>query len=53
VLIALYLDPELLVNIQAPVLLISGDKDDIKLEHTVALYRALPNAQLSVIPNST
>jgi pimeloyl-ACP methyl ester carboxylesterase len=49
----LYLDPELFVNIQAPVLLISGDKDDIKLEHTVALYRALPNAQLSIIPNST
>ncbi|MBK8344466.1 MAG: alpha/beta hydrolase [Bacteroidetes bacterium] len=47
------IDPELLVNITAPVLIVSGDKDNVKLAHTVAIYEAIPNAQLSVTPGTT
>ncbi len=47
------IDPELLVNITAPVLIVSGDKDNVKLAHTVAIYEAIPNAQLSVMPGTT
>jgi pimeloyl-ACP methyl ester carboxylesterase len=35
-----------------PVLLISGDRDVVTLEHTLAMYRALPNAELCVLPGT-
>ncbi|HUP54792.1 MAG TPA: alpha/beta hydrolase [Methylomirabilota bacterium] len=45
--------PEITVDdlrrITRPVLLISGDRDVVTLEHTVAMYHALPDARLSVI----
>lgn len=40
----------LLSNIEQPVLLVSGDRDAITLEHTLLIYHALPNAQLCVLP---
>jgi pimeloyl-ACP methyl ester carboxylesterase len=39
-----------LARVSRPVLLISGDRDLVTLEHTLAMYHALPDAQLAVIP---
>lgn len=46
------LSPALLAKIQAPVLVMSGDHDAILLDHTIALYRALPHARLCVLPGT-
>ena len=48
-----HIDLALLERVTAPTLILSGDHDLIRLEHTVAIYEALPNAQLAVFPNST
>lgn len=42
----------LLANISQPVLLISGDRDAITLEHTLKIFHALPDAQLCVLPGT-
>ena len=31
----------------------AADADAISLEHTLEMYRALPNAQLAVVPNAS
>ncbi|RZJ66035.1 MAG: alpha/beta hydrolase [Flavobacterium sp.] len=41
-----------LSEIKAPVLVIGGDHDMIRPEHTLAIFRALPNAQLWIMPDS-
>ena len=46
-------DDDALINIQAPVLFVIGDKDQhIPVETAVALYRLIPNSDLAVIPNA-
>jgi pimeloyl-ACP methyl ester carboxylesterase len=47
------IDIELLNNIEAPVFVVCGDNDEVKLSHTIEIYNALPNAQLSIIPAAT
>jgi pimeloyl-ACP methyl ester carboxylesterase len=42
----------LLAKISQPVLLISGDRDAITLEHTLKIFHALPDAQLCVLPGT-
>jgi len=42
-----------LAKIASPTLLISGDDDVISLEHTVSLYRAIPGAELAVVPGTS
>jgi pimeloyl-ACP methyl ester carboxylesterase len=42
----------LLSKISQPVLLISGDRDAITLEHTLKIFHALPDAQLCVLPGT-
>jgi pimeloyl-ACP methyl ester carboxylesterase len=42
----------LLAKISEPVLLISGDRDAITLEHTLKIFHALPDAQLCVLPGT-
>lgn len=42
----------LLAGISQPVLLISGDRDAITLEHTLKIFHALPDAQLCVLPGT-
>jgi len=43
--------PQDLAAIQAPTLLVNGDRDEIiPLEQTLGMYRALPNAQLAILP---
>jgi len=38
--------------IQVPVLVVSGDQDSIPLDHTIEIYKALPKAQLLVLPGT-
>ncbi len=42
-----------LKKITAPVLLLSGDNDIIKEEHTVEMYQNIPNAQMCIFPGET
>ena len=39
--------------ITAPTLVMAGDDDLIRLDHTCALYEALPAGQLSILPGSS
>jgi pimeloyl-ACP methyl ester carboxylesterase len=42
----------LLAKISQPVLVISGDRDAIRLEHTLEIFHALPDAELCVLPGT-
>lgn len=42
----------LLAKITVPVLVISGDRDAITLEHTLTIFHALPDAELCVLPGT-
>jgi pimeloyl-ACP methyl ester carboxylesterase len=42
----------LLAKISQPVLVVSGDRDAITLEHTLKIFHALPDAQLCVLPGT-
>jgi pimeloyl-ACP methyl ester carboxylesterase len=39
-------------SIKAPVLITLGDRDLVRLEHAVAMYRLIPNPQLAVFPGA-
>jgi pimeloyl-ACP methyl ester carboxylesterase len=43
---------QILSTIHKPVLVISGDRDAIRLEHTLEIYRALPDAELCILPGT-
>ena len=43
---------EQLAAITAPTLVIAGDRDAITPEHTIALFKAIPNARLCIVPNA-
>jgi pimeloyl-ACP methyl ester carboxylesterase len=40
-------------RIGAPTLVLVGDDDIVPLEHTVELYRAIPNSELAVVPGTS
>lgn len=40
-------------KIKAPVLIMSGDRDFITLEHTVKLFQNIPNSHLCIVPGAT
>ena len=42
-----------LKEIKAPVLVMAGDKDIIKNEHTVEIFNNIPNAHLNIMPGET
>jgi pimeloyl-ACP methyl ester carboxylesterase len=44
------MDPADLAAIQAPVLVIAGDKDFTSIEETAEIYRGLRKAQLFIVP---
>ena len=44
---------EELGRISAPTLVLSGDDDLPTLEHTVSLYRSIPNSELAVVPGTS
>lgn len=43
-------DSTILTSIEVPTLLISGDKDVMKPEHTVEMWRLIPDSQLMILP---
>jgi pimeloyl-ACP methyl ester carboxylesterase len=42
-----------LAGIKSRTLIMLGDDDEVSLEHAVALYRGLPNAELAVVPGTS
>ena len=42
-----------LATIQCPVLVLAGDDDVIKHDHTISLYEALPLGQLAIVPGTS
>ena len=48
-----HIDVKMLEKIAAPTLVLAGDHDLIRLEHTVDIYNHIPNANLAIFPNST
>ncbi len=47
------LTPDDLGTIACRTLVMFGDDDEVSLEHAIALYRALPNAELAIIPGTS
>ena len=47
------IDATRLGALTSPTLVVLGDDDEVRLEHAVDVYRALPNGELAVIPRST
>lgn len=48
-----HISPDDLKRIKAPVLVMSADRDVIKEEHTLFIYRHIPKADLCVFPGET
>ena len=48
-----HITKEQLGTIKAPVLVMSGDRDVIRLSHIIEIFRAIPKSQLAVLPGST
>jgi len=44
---------EELASIKAPILIIVGDHDFVRVEHAVEIFKAIPNAELAVIPSAS
>lgn len=42
-----------LAGLDVPVLVLVGDDDEVRLEHAVAMYRALPHGELAVVPHAS
>jgi pimeloyl-ACP methyl ester carboxylesterase len=40
-------------RITSPTLIIASDDDVVRIEHTVELYRSIPNAQLAIVPGTS
>lgn len=48
-----HIDVKALEAITAPTLVLAGDHDLIRDEHTVEIYQHIPNSQLAILPNAT
>jgi pimeloyl-ACP methyl ester carboxylesterase len=48
-----HIELKALEAITAPTLVLAGDHDIIRDEHTVAIYQHIPNSQLAIFPNAT
>jgi pimeloyl-ACP methyl ester carboxylesterase len=44
--------PEQMKSIKSPVLITLGDRDGIRPEHAVEMFRLIPNSQLAIIPGA-
>ncbi|MGC5170472.1 alpha/beta fold hydrolase [Micromonospora sp. DT81.3] len=44
---------EELSTVTVPVLILSGDDDEVRFEHLIELYEALPDGELAIVPRST
>ena len=47
------LEAAALAGVRARTLVVSGDDDAVALEHTLALYRGIPDAELAVVPGTS
>jgi len=47
------IEPKALAAITVPTLVMSGDRDLVRDEHTVAIYHSIPNSQLAIFPGAT
>ena len=47
------LKPRDLATITVPVMVMAGDDDVAKLEHTCAMYEAIPESQLAIVPGTS
>ena len=48
-----YLEPEYVLEINHPIRIALGDRDAmVSLDETIAIFKALPNAQFQVYPNT-
>lgn len=48
-----HIELKALAGISAPTLVIAGDHDLIREEHTIAIYQQIPNSQLAILSNAT
>ncbi|HUN87339.1 MAG TPA: alpha/beta hydrolase [Terriglobales bacterium] len=48
-----HIDPKELESIKAPTLVLAGDHDLIRDEHTLEIYHHIPNSELAIFPNAT
>jgi pimeloyl-ACP methyl ester carboxylesterase len=48
-----YISKEDFIKINIPVLLVAGDKDDIRLDHMIEMHSLLKKSQLCILPNTT
>lgn len=48
-----HIDFSQLGKIKAPVMIVSGDRDAVLLEHSIKIFKAIPNSNLCVLPAST
>jgi pimeloyl-ACP methyl ester carboxylesterase len=48
-----HIDPKALEAIAAPTLVLAGDHDLIRDEHTLDIFHHIPNSQLCIFPNAT
>jgi pimeloyl-ACP methyl ester carboxylesterase len=46
------ISPAMLQKLRRPVLVISGDHDEVRLEHTLLIFRSVPNAKLWILPGT-
>ena len=44
---------EQLASIKAPVLIVVGDQDFVRIEHAAETFKRIPNAELAVIPDAS
>ena len=42
-----------IARIAVPTLIIAADDDSVAIDHTVAMYQAIPGAELAIIPNTS
>ena len=45
-------EPETVRSIRAPTLVLAGDRDVVRAEHAVEMFRLLPHAQLAILPGT-
>jgi pimeloyl-ACP methyl ester carboxylesterase len=48
-----YFSPKVYDNINIPVMIVVGDRDDISTEHALEMHKLIKNSQLCVFPNTT
>jgi pimeloyl-ACP methyl ester carboxylesterase len=48
-----HIDPALLADIPTRTLVMAGDHDVVATAHTVAIFEALPDAELCIVPNAS